>query len=52
MNHSGRAVGAIAQYYKIPPEEILIAHDELDLPIGTVRRVKIRRWGRWTQWFT
>jgi PTH1 family peptidyl-tRNA hydrolase len=37
MNHSGRAVVALLNYYKIPPEEALIAHDELDLPAGTVR---------------
>lgn len=37
MNNSGRAVAAIANYYKIKPEEILIAHDELDVPVGTVR---------------
>jgi len=37
MNESGKAVGAIAQFYKITPEEILIAHDELDLPSGSVR---------------
>ena len=37
MNNSGRAVGALASFYRIPPEEILIAHDELDLPPGEVR---------------
>ena len=37
MNLSGRAVGAIANFYKIQPEEILVVHDELDLPPGTVR---------------
>jgi PTH1 family peptidyl-tRNA hydrolase len=40
MNHSGRAVGALAAYYKIAPEEILVVHDELDLPPGTVRLKK------------
>src|SRR3990167_9205873 len=30
MNESGIAVSAIAQFYKILPEEILVAHDELD----------------------
>ncbi|MBB72404.1 MAG: aminoacyl-tRNA hydrolase [Legionellales bacterium] len=35
MNHSGQAVGAVAQYYKIAPEEILVAHDELDLPTNS-----------------
>lgn len=37
MNHSGRAVSALAAYYKIEPEQILVAHDELDLPPGTMR---------------
>ncbi len=37
MNHSGRAVSALARYYRLAPEEILVAHDELDLPCGTVR---------------
>lgn len=37
MNHSGRAVGACARFFKITPEEILVAHDELDLPAGAIR---------------
>lgn len=37
MNHSGQAVGAYARYYKIAPSAILVVHDELDLPPGTVR---------------
>lgn len=37
MNNSGQAVQAIANFYKIPPAAILIAHDEIDLPPGTVR---------------
>ena len=37
MNHSGRAVAAVAGFYKVPVERILIAHDEIDLPPGTVR---------------
>jgi PTH1 family peptidyl-tRNA hydrolase len=37
MNLSGQAVGAISQYYQIPAEAILVAHDELDLPPGTIR---------------
>jgi peptidyl-tRNA hydrolase, PTH1 family len=32
MNGSGKAVAALANYYKITPAEILVAHDELDLP--------------------
>lgn len=37
MNHSGEAVSAFARFYKIAPAEILVAHDELDLPPGSVR---------------
>lgn len=37
MNRSGRAVSAVAGFYKVPVERILIAHDEIDLPPGTVR---------------
>ena len=37
MNHSGQAVQAIAHYYNINPENILIIHDDLDLPPGVVR---------------
>ena len=37
MNRSGLAVGALARFYKILPGEILVAHDELDLPPGTVK---------------
>jgi len=32
MNHSGDAVSKFAHYYKIPAAEILVVHDELDLP--------------------
>ncbi|TQV84798.1 aminoacyl-tRNA hydrolase [Exilibacterium tricleocarpae] len=37
MNRSGQAVAAMANFFKIPPEAILVAHDELDLAPGTVR---------------
>ena len=40
MNASGRAVKAIASFYKIPPANILVVHDELDLPVGSAK-VKI-----------
>ncbi len=40
MNLSGKAVSAIAQFYKIPVDSILVAHDELDLAPG-VARLKI-----------
>lgn len=37
MNHSGEAVQKFAHFYKIPVEQILVVHDEIDLPPGTVR---------------
>lgn len=37
MNHSGRALGKFANFYKIEPESILVVHDELDLPPGSIR---------------
>ena len=37
MNRSGLSVRQLSDFYKIAPEEILVAHDELDLPVGTVR---------------
>lgn len=37
MNRSGQAICALLQFYKIPVEDLLVAHDELDLPVGTVR---------------
>jgi PTH1 family peptidyl-tRNA hydrolase len=37
MNRSGQSLGAVARYLGISAEAILVAHDELDLPVGTVR---------------
>jgi PTH1 family peptidyl-tRNA hydrolase len=37
MNRSGRSLGAVARYFDIPPEQVLVAHDELDLPAGALR---------------
>ena len=37
MNNSGKAVAALANYYKILPAEVLVVHDELDLPAGTAK---------------
>lgn len=37
MNHSGLAVGEFVRYYRLAPRSILIAHDEIDLPPGTIR---------------
>ena len=42
MNHSGQAVRAVSQFYRIAPTEILVAHDELDLPNG---RIKLKSGG-------
>lgn len=40
MNRSGQSVGALARFYKILPDEILVAHDELDLPPGVAKLKK------------
>lgn len=37
MNRSGQAVQALLSFYKFEPQEVLVAHDELDLPPGTAR---------------
>lgn len=37
MNRSGESVAALARFYRYPPAQILVAHDEIDLPPGTVR---------------
>lgn len=37
MNNSGEALQKIAHFYKIPPENIWIIHDELDLPLGEMK---------------
>ena len=37
MNRSGKAVAAMAGFYKVQPGEILVAHDELDIPAGAAR---------------
>ncbi|MFN3955902.1 MAG: aminoacyl-tRNA hydrolase [Tepidimonas ignava] len=37
MNRSGQAVAALARFFKVAPHEILVAHDELDLPPGDAR---------------
>jgi len=37
MNRSGQSVGAVARYYHLQPEQILVAHDELDLAPGDNR---------------
>jgi PTH1 family peptidyl-tRNA hydrolase len=42
MNKSGQSVAALARFFKIEPQEILVAHDELDLPPG---EAKLKRGG-------
>jgi len=42
MNVSGKSVGALARFFKIQPEEILVAHDELDIEPG---QVKVKKGG-------
>jgi PTH1 family peptidyl-tRNA hydrolase len=42
MNISGEAVGEAARFYKIPAEQVIVLHDELDLPLG---RVEAKRGG-------
>ena len=37
MNESGEAVGKLARYHKVPVERIVVVHDEIDLPVGTLR---------------
>lgn len=37
MNRSGQAVGALARFYKLAPEQVLVLHDELDLMPGHVK---------------
>ena len=37
MNKSGQAVGALARFYKLTPEQVLVLHDELDLMPGQVK---------------
>lgn len=40
MNVSGKSVAALCHFYKIPPEQVLVVHDELDLPPG-ISRLKL-----------
>jgi PTH1 family peptidyl-tRNA hydrolase len=37
MNLSGDAVAPLARYFKVPPERIIVVHDEIDLPFGELR---------------
>lgn len=40
MNRSGQSVGGLARFYKINPDEVLVVHDELDLPPGAAKLKK------------
>ena len=37
MNRSGDSIGPLVNYYRIPPENVLVIYDELDLPFGSLR---------------
>ncbi|MGI6258829.1 MAG: aminoacyl-tRNA hydrolase [Anaerolineaceae bacterium] len=37
MNESGRSVAPLMRYFKVPTENMLVIHDDLDLPLGTLR---------------
>jgi PTH1 family peptidyl-tRNA hydrolase len=37
MNESGRQVGPLAKFYSVPPADIIVVHDELDLDFGRIR---------------
>ena len=37
MNESGRAIGPLLDWYKLGPEDLIVAHDDMDLPVGTIR---------------
>ena len=37
MNESGRPVGALLRFFKVPPANLVVVHDELDIPFGDIR---------------
>ena len=37
MNDSGRAVGPLMNWYKLMPEQLIVVHDDMDIPAGTIR---------------
>ncbi|MET9211839.1 MULTISPECIES: aminoacyl-tRNA hydrolase [unclassified Nocardia] len=37
MNLSGRPVAALAKFFSVPVDQVIVVHDELDLPFGTIR---------------
>ena len=42
MNESGKSVGAAVRFFKVPPEQLLVVHDEVDLDVG---RLQVRQGG-------
>jgi len=42
MNRSGTSVGALANFYKIDPKDILVIHDEIDFPVA---KIQLKLWG-------
>ena len=42
MNRSGASVGALANFYKIDPSDILVIHDEIDFPVA---KIQLKLWG-------
>ncbi len=42
MNRSWGAVGALANFYRIEPKDILVIHDDIDLPVG---KIQLKLWG-------
>jgi PTH1 family peptidyl-tRNA hydrolase len=45
MNRSGRSIEACADFYGLEPEQILVIHDDIDLPVGKIKVVKAGRSG-------
>ena len=43
MNESGQAVGPIMSFYKLLPEDLIVVHDDMDIPAGTIRIRKKRQ---------
>lgn len=37
MNESGRAIGPLLSWYKLEPEDLIVVHDDMDIPVGTIR---------------
>lgn len=37
MNHSGQAIRSVLDWYKVPPEAVLVIYDDMDLPVGKLR---------------